>query len=383
MEFVDPYDLPEDEKRRIRAEHEAHAKRKVVDRPEDFAAALVRNDRRAFLVLLGRAGHPDDNPDYQGITLLHYAVLQKRDWAVEALLDKGADPNLVTLRRRTALDIALDPATPAPAAIIRLLAGRGALKAEDLSLGDIHAQLEARYAAVVARHPLDLPLLKGIIRSHPQQAKGFTDDFAHSRAGSTPLHRAVCDGREDLVRFWLEQGIAPDRRDLAGISALDLAVHDKVLQPLLAAAATAKKEWLTDETVINLPPGSGLAALRQPQSALAGDTLLYRLARHGDARDLVRLALTATDAGSKPLTVAELVAPTPAGKSALQLLAARREAEELLTSAVWAGRQKDLAAALDHLKDRITPKDRQRLLHEADVQTLRQQAKKNNPKLKF
>lgn len=98
--------------------------------PSTLAAAVTTDHRQAFVALLDRfaaAGCGVDHlPEFQGMTLLHFSVLQKRTWAVEELLRRGADPNRKTAVGRTALDIALDPESPAPPEIAEMLYARGA-----------------------------------------------------------------------------------------------------------------------------------------------------------------------------------------------------------------------------------------------------------------
>ncbi|TAL30328.1 MAG: ankyrin repeat domain-containing protein [Alphaproteobacteria bacterium] len=73
---------------------------------ENLASAIARGDESTFRALLAKHPDPDNIPDFPYATLLHFAVMQGRSWAVEEVLKKGADPNRLTPTHKTALDLA-------------------------------------------------------------------------------------------------------------------------------------------------------------------------------------------------------------------------------------------------------------------------------------
>ena len=361
MEAVDPFDMP----------------------PQNFAAAIARDDKGEFMSLLQREGNPDAVTEFRGMTLLHFAVMQDRAWAVEPLLEKGADPNRLTLSGRTALDIALDRSSPVTAAVVEALKLRGAKKAEELEAGDIHADLERKYFAAASVLPLDESLLRVLVRNHPGGLEGFAEDFAARHGNFDPLQHAVMEGSAPVTRFWLEQGLSPERKTAEGCDVIDLEAGKAVPNPqilmLLANYRMLQKKGIIDETVIRIPSPATVAGLRRPQSDLQSDTLLYRLSRHGSVQDLIKIA-----SGDKAdrLTVEELTCPTHAWKSPLQFLAERELAREFLSAPIWAGRRNDLSALIAHAGSPFSAEEQDKILREADIGGLREKARKAHLKLK-
>lgn len=92
---------------------------------ENLASAIVQGDRETFAKLLDKHRDPDNIPDFQYSTLLHFAVSQGRTWVVEMVLEKGADPNRLTPTGKTALDLAEEHSWRPLKDIVALLTAAG------------------------------------------------------------------------------------------------------------------------------------------------------------------------------------------------------------------------------------------------------------------
>jgi hypothetical protein len=149
------------------------------DRPDDLDAQL---GEAAFVcdfvrvrALLGRGANPDVR-DREQRTPLHQAVLGNSVGLVGLLIEHGADVNARDHQGFTPLHFAAEEHTPE---IARILVGRGA---------DVNARDED---------------------------------------GNSVLWRAVAGarGREDIVRFLLENGASPDQPNFAGVTPKELALR--------------------------------------------------------------------------------------------------------------------------------------------------------------
>lgn len=341
-----------------------------------FAASLAHFRFNEFLTLLENVADPDDIDEFQGQTLLHFAVSQKKVWAVQLLLDRGADPNLLTLNRKTALDIALDPLSPAPKSMMALLREKNAKRMSELGIGEIHAQLEKKYIRHAATRPLDASLLRAVARNHPQKEQGFVLDYMHRHDGCSPLHHAVMRGEKELVKFWLDMGIPADLtlRD-ARTTAQDIEAKKETPDPemldIIAYYREKQREKeaffdgeTADETAIVIPAAATLEYLRKQKGPNAGDTLLYRLARFGDAAKIRDIVLQEPSF----LTVEELTRPTHVGRSVLELAFERGQVEALLDPRLWKGRKEELKNLFSHLgEEKITGLPVQKMLADADI----------------
>lgn len=99
---------------------------------ENLASAVVQGDESTFRALLAKHADPDNIPDFQYSTLLHFTVMQGCAWAVEEVLKKGADPNRVTPTRKTALDLAEEHDWRPLPMIVGLLKAAGGKRYDEL-----------------------------------------------------------------------------------------------------------------------------------------------------------------------------------------------------------------------------------------------------------
>nr|CAB3473736.1 unnamed protein product [Digitaria exilis] len=145
---------------------------------------------------------------------LCFAVTRGDDLLLHQLLKRGLDPNESDNNGHTAL-VYYEGKVPLwealcekHAAVVELLVKSGA----NLSSGDT-----ALYACVAIEEN-NTDLLKDIVR--------YGGDINRStRDGTTPLHRAVCDGNVHMVELLLEHGADIDKQDNNGWSPRDLAEH--------------------------------------------------------------------------------------------------------------------------------------------------------------
>ncbi len=352
----------------------------------NYAAALAQGNIGIFLDELSRVKDPDNLPDFKGQTLLHFAVSQKRAWAIRALLRKGANPNLLTPNRNTALDIALDTSSPCPKEIVDMLQNEfGAKKGEDLTIDEVHTQLEKKYHQMIEGKDTDYLLLKVFVRNHPQKEQGFVLDYMQRHAGRSPLHTAADAGHVGAIKFWLDLGLPPDLQTRGGLTAFDIEmgkempnveIFDIILFYRERRREDARQFFgsgFVDETVIAIPSDPTMEDLRRQQSTVAGDTLLYRIARFGDVQDIVDIL---QKCGGR-LETEDLTRPTHVLKSVIELAAERKQGLLLLDPALWQGRKTALQQVLDHLGHAKTAGiDVEELLFQADIQALKSNAVK-------
>ncbi len=352
----------------------------------NFAAALAQGHIGIFLEELARVKDPDDLPDFKGQTLLHFAVSQKRAWAIRAILRKGANPNLLTPNRKTALDIAVDPSSPCPQEIIDMLQKEfGAKKSADLTIEEVHNQLEKRYEQMISGKDTDYLLLKVLVRNHPQKEQGFVLDYMQRHSGRSPLHTAADAGHVGAIKFWLDLGLPPDLQTRGGLTAFDIEMgkdrpNPEIFDIILFYRQRRREDGrqffgdgFVDETVIAIPSDPKIEDLRRPQSTVAGDTLLYRIARFGDVRDIIDVI---QKSGGR-LEEEDLTRPTHVLKSVIELAAERKQAALLLDPSLWKGRKACLQKVIEHLGPAKTRDiDTDELLFQADILALKTSAAK-------
>lgn len=356
-------------------------------RPASLAAHIAHGRQQEFFDALRTLSHPDRAPGFTGQTLLHFAVGQKKTWAVGALLAAGADPNLMTMNRMTALDIARDPSSPAPKDIMEMLLQKGAKSAAALTLAERHNQLEDKYKLLAAENPPDVRALLVIVRNHPQKEQGFVLDYMQRNYGHSPLHAAAEAGSVAMVKFWLDLGLPAGLRTRGGKTPLDMELqkecpNEEILDVIGYYARRQKEQGrcffggegeFIDETDIALPPDATLDDLRKPQSAVATDTLMYRLARFGDAGLIRDAALSSR----QDLSVDDLVRPTHAWKSVIEIAAGRGQAGALLDPRLWKGRGEELRHVIAHLGPAYTQDiDIEAIFYEAGRLALKEKARR-------
>ncbi|XP_072993104.1 potassium channel AKT1-like [Typha latifolia] len=173
-----------------------------LDLPITLCFAVTRGDDVLLHQLL-RRGLDANESDNNGHTALHIAASKGNEHCVRLLLDYGADPNS---RDSDGIVPLWEALLGKHETVAQLLVDNGA----DLSSGDM-----GLYACRAAEEN-STKLLEDVI--------SYGGDVNLPRKdGSTALHRAVCEGNIQLVKFLLEQGADIDRPDCHGWTPRSLA----------------------------------------------------------------------------------------------------------------------------------------------------------------
>ena len=178
-----------------------------------------------------------------GGTLLFEAVRQGKEWAVNLLLGKGANPHEIDARGRQALEYAIEAGQES---MVRVLIDHGGIqhvtagptdKTTSLHLAVCNENLtivemilkagadinEQNFLGGTPLHgsishgPANLAQIVGLLLQFGAQVN-MRDDFAN-----TPLHSAARCGRSEVVQMLLDAGADPHLVDMRGDTAMDIA----------------------------------------------------------------------------------------------------------------------------------------------------------------
>lgn len=176
-----------------------------------YWAVVERKDPGMTALLLEHGANTTSYTDpATGRKLLHFSVLHPGTSAmVSSLLAHGADPTSRTLMGQSALHLA---AKLADATTVRVLLSN-AKCAENINTRDMFGWSPLHLAAKAGSEEVVKVLLEKGAEANAR------DDY-----GATPLHRAVWAGRERVVGMLVEHGADPHMADLSGKTGLDLAM---------------------------------------------------------------------------------------------------------------------------------------------------------------
>ena len=194
-------------------------------------AKAHRGNTAAVADFLDKGGSPDARfEDSNGCTLLHPAVDGGRLDIVELLLDRGADPNVVSGEGYTPLHLAAGRQEPE---IARLLLARGAAASLDKRDPYGNTPLLLAVAKVKEREVWTFTAVgavSGSTRAKEPSAdlletllEAGADVQAPTGKGNTPLHIAAFRGHVNAVRLLLRHGADRAARNPGGETAADLA----------------------------------------------------------------------------------------------------------------------------------------------------------------
>lgn len=236
--------------------------------PKPLAHQINRDSYLELLALLYAAGMDLNALNNYGQTALH---LITGDWQaapdrVKALLDLGADPNVVDIFGQRPLDIAMNGhiSEPLCTEIIRELLNHGAKTtispAPNMQTAPLHMAARSGMKEVVR-----------LLIMH----NAIVDDPDRTYSGSTPFLLAVRHGHDEVARMLLQKGASILKKDSHLRGALHLAAQagsKEFLGQLLATPALRLQ--------INAPDNSGMTPLHYACGVGKGDAIRL-LAKNG------------------------------------------------------------------------------------------------------
>jgi ankyrin repeat protein len=232
--------------------------------------AALLGDVEIVQALLNRGGNPNIEtkdkkvPAQDKITPLHLAVQSGNATIVQSLLDKGAKVNAKDGVDRTALEIAFSQ-NPLPAKIIQLLVSK--LSKDEINEKDIYGN-PFLYRALAARNKE----IANIFLGRPD-----IDVNISNRSHTTPLHLALESGYVDIVQSLLDKGAKVNEKNIVAKTPLDIAFANNNLPVELMQLLVSKLS--KDE--IN-------------EKDLDGDTLVHR-ALDEKKKEVAKILLTHPD----------------------------------------------------------------------------------------
>jgi len=214
-----------------------------------------------------------NSQDDEGMTPLAWAIVQERPDAVRLLLDKGADPNIPNKNGLTPLDHACGRNKAVGKQLAELLLAKGAevnpKNADSTPLSWAVASDNTELVALLLERGAD-PKARGgyILRSaadrgdteiaamliaHGADPKAMSD-------GTTPLHDAAQNGREEVMKLLLSKGADINARQNDGTTPLLYAAgrgQKGCVEILLANGADVNATDTKGNTAISFAAASG------------------------------------------------------------------------------------------------------------------------------
>ena len=189
-----------------------------------LGAATWYNHHKIVRLLLENGADPNQHSDFNmGHAPMHWAFVQGGTESAKALLESGADVNILTNRGATPLMITISNDDPSDIRIgVPFLINHGA----DPNIQDKLGNTALHFAAVNnSREVIEMLLEAGALID------------AQNVLGDTALHRAAQEYAIDGVEVLIDHGASLDIENNEGETALDAAKNDAIRELLLAAGA--------------------------------------------------------------------------------------------------------------------------------------------------